>query len=718
MGCVSSRCLYCTPTSGSGNSRNYHHSSSKSSLLRSVSTPLRKRRSRGGGHHHHHFVALTSTTYGLLRWNSNNNNNISSSPSPAPTNYEDCYSSPAITNYEDCTDKEVVVSINPAPATGNGSRGGDGGGAASLPPQNCTSIDVSGASVASSSSTACCVNKLVSCDKINKPVEPPEVINIWELMDGLEEDCSRSLLLSDSCSSPASASLRKKSPFLSARHAGKRRLYHRSVSWSAAMHSAKKLDSILTIDGISPAALEKVLKEIYNFYVNSRCRNRSCGKLLSNSPSARAVPSVPTAKKTNAASTGTKKAKKTATFASGNKENSAPKFDRTPRKQQQGPSTPTRTPLTSLVTRKGPGEEVSPLFRRGSSVAEKKCGLGIRRPCKCCCYCSTTDRGQRKQNEYLVGGDGGASGDIKSPMHASGPLFDPELLASIERAFQSLSAEEWCSGKEDDLTTTTGTATAYSDESSNEEAPLIKGPRYNSIPAKVIGKGGSTAKSSPSSGLVLWDSFWTFRDSLAASGTAKKISFSKVLASPMEMGLLDSEEDEDDAKDPLERFELRCPPGGENNVVLYCTSLRGIRKTYEECHGVQMILHSLGVYIDERDVSMHSDFRLELKELLDNIEPAAACCVPRLFIRGRYIGGAEEVRRLHEEGKLVKMLEGIRKEDPFSVCDGCGGLRFIPCLECSGSCKLVVRDLPSGMSQVSRCPDCNENGLIRCPICC
>lgn len=160
-------------------------------------------------------------------------------------------------------------------------------------------------------------------------------------------------------------------------------------------------------------------------------------------------------------------------------------------------------------------------------------------------------------------------------------------------------------------------------------------------------------------------------------------------------------------RNPLDSFEEKCPPGGEKAVVLYTTTLRGIRKTYEDCNNVRSVLESFGVCIDERDVSMHLDFRNELKELMG--KPVA---VPRLFIKGRYIGGADEVLQLHEDGKLDGLLAGLSTDRAGKVCDGCGGMRFVPCLECSGSCKLV-----QDQNVVVRCPHCNENGLIQCPIC-
>jgi glutaredoxin domain-containing cysteine-rich protein 1 len=142
-------------------------------------------------------------------------------------------------------------------------------------------------------------------------------------------------------------------------------------------------------------------------------------------------------------------------------------------------------------------------------------------------------------------------------------------------------------------------------------------------------------------------------------------------------------------------------------VVLYTTTLRGIRKTFEDCNHVRFILQSLGVSIDERDVSLHAEFRQELKELAD--KPLA---VPRVFIMGRYIGGAQEVSQLHDDGTLAVLVEGLPSQTSREGCDGCGGVRFVPCSDCNGSCKLIT-----DMNEVIRCPECNENGLMRCPIC-
>lgn len=159
----------------------------------------------------------------------------------------------------------------------------------------------------------------------------------------------------------------------------------------------------------------------------------------------------------------------------------------------------------------------------------------------------------------------------------------------------------------------------------------------------------------------------------------------------------------------LEEYEKRCPPGGENAVVMYTTTLRGIRKTFEDCNTARSTIESHHVQVLERDVSMHSAFKEELRGLMGKKEVK----VPVVFIKGRLIGGADEVVKLEEEGKLGILFGGIPKA-AAAVCDGCAGVRFIMCMDCNGSCKVLDGD---GKKTV-KCGECNENGLIQCPICC
>lgn len=158
----------------------------------------------------------------------------------------------------------------------------------------------------------------------------------------------------------------------------------------------------------------------------------------------------------------------------------------------------------------------------------------------------------------------------------------------------------------------------------------------------------------------------------------------------------------------LEVFGEKCPPGGTNTVILYTTTLRGIRKTFEDCNKIRFLLESFKIVYVERDTSMHMKFKEELWKILEGkILP------PRLFVKGRYIGGAEEVLTLHEQGKLKPLFAEIPVRNSNDLCENCDGVRFFICLSCSGSKKIVAES-----ENVDECRDCNENGLIICPYCC
>ncbi|VAH27024.1 uncharacterized protein At5g39865-like [Triticum dicoccoides] len=146
-------------------------------------------------------------------------------------------------------------------------------------------------------------------------------------------------------------------------------------------------------------------------------------------------------------------------------------------------------------------------------------------------------------------------------------------------------------------------------------------------------------------------------------------------------------------------------------VVLYTTSLRGVRRTFADCSAARAILRGSRVAVDERDVSMDAALRRELQALL--AARGRAFSLPQLFIGGRLVGGADEVRQLHESGQLRRLLEGAAGQDPAFVCDACGGVRFVPCPACAGSRKVFDEE----QDRALRCADCNENGLVRCANC-
>ncbi|KAF6146062.1 hypothetical protein GIB67_033421 [Kingdonia uniflora] len=161
-------------------------------------------------------------------------------------------------------------------------------------------------------------------------------------------------------------------------------------------------------------------------------------------------------------------------------------------------------------------------------------------------------------------------------------------------------------------------------------------------------------------------------------------------------------------RDPLSEYPEKCPPGGSDSVVLYTTTLRGVRRTFDDCNRARSVIEGNMVVIDERDVSLHGEYLNELKELLGE-----GVSVPRLFIKGRYIGGVDKVVELNELSRLGRLLNsvGIDRDVGSKTCEGCGGARFVPCLQCGGSCKVVIGD------KKDRCAKCNENGLMQCPLC-
>lgn len=151
-------------------------------------------------------------------------------------------------------------------------------------------------------------------------------------------------------------------------------------------------------------------------------------------------------------------------------------------------------------------------------------------------------------------------------------------------------------------------------------------------------------------------------------------------------------------------------PGAEKRIVLYFTTLRVVRSTFEDCKSVRSILRGFRVQVDERDLSMDSSFVNELQTILGVSQ--SKLTLPRVFVGGRYIGGAEEIRQLHETGKLKKFVEGLTTAD-MEACDMCGGYRFILCNECHGSHKMYTEKAGG----IKSCTVCNANGLVRYPCC-
>ncbi|MED6207046.1 hypothetical protein PIB30_032278 [Stylosanthes scabra] len=161
----------------------------------------------------------------------------------------------------------------------------------------------------------------------------------------------------------------------------------------------------------------------------------------------------------------------------------------------------------------------------------------------------------------------------------------------------------------------------------------------------------------------------------------------------------------------LRRVPPSPPPDSDaGSVVIYYTSLRVVRRTFDDCRAVRSILRGFHVAVDERDVSMDDRFRDELNAILGGGH-RSAMLLPCVFVGGVFVGGADEVRRIYENGELQRMIERLPKSQP-NACALCGGLRFVVCDECFGSHKVYA--MKSGFRN---CNSCNINGLIRCPVC-
>ncbi|CDY30970.1 BnaC04g24540D [Brassica napus] len=150
----------------------------------------------------------------------------------------------------------------------------------------------------------------------------------------------------------------------------------------------------------------------------------------------------------------------------------------------------------------------------------------------------------------------------------------------------------------------------------------------------------------------------------------------------------------------------------EDKIVLYFTTLRGIRKTYENCCCVRTILRGFQVTVDERDISMDSKYRKELQSMVGDAEKPV--CLPQVFIGDTHIGGVEEIMKLNDSGELVEMLKGFPACECLGTCKSCGDARFVPCSNCDGSTKVFEEE----DEMFKRCSKCNENGLVRCLECC
>lgn len=111
--------------------------------------------------------------------------------------------------------------------------------------------------------------------------------------------------------------------------------------------------------------------------------------------------------------------------------------------------------------------------------------------------------------------------------------------------------------------------------------------------------------------------------------------------------------------------------------------------------------------MDERDVSLDAQYLHELQGIIGGKNMN----LPLVYIGGRYIGGAEEIKKLYETGELKRLIQGLPMVDS-NGCDFCGGVRYVVCNVCDGSHKVYMEK-----TGFRTCTNCSENGLIRCSHC-
>ncbi|KAH0616226.1 hypothetical protein JD844_027192 [Phrynosoma platyrhinos] len=150
-------------------------------------------------------------------------------------------------------------------------------------------------------------------------------------------------------------------------------------------------------------------------------------------------------------------------------------------------------------------------------------------------------------------------------------------------------------------------------------------------------------------------------------------------------------------------------------IVIYTTSLRVVRTTFERCELVRKIFQNHRVKFEEKNIALNSEYGKELDERCRRVGEIPS--LPVVFIEGQYLGGAEKILSMNESGELQDLLTKIEKVQHPHECLSCGGFGFIPCSACHGSKMSVFRNCFTDSFKALKCTACNENGLQRCKSC-
>ncbi|XP_029970502.1 glutaredoxin domain-containing cysteine-rich protein 1 [Salarias fasciatus] len=150
-------------------------------------------------------------------------------------------------------------------------------------------------------------------------------------------------------------------------------------------------------------------------------------------------------------------------------------------------------------------------------------------------------------------------------------------------------------------------------------------------------------------------------------------------------------------------------------IVIYTTSFRVVRTTFERCELVRKIFQNHRVKFVEKNIALDSEYGKELEERCRRVaEPPS---LPVVFIDGHYLGGAEKILGMNESGELQDLLTKIERVQHPQTCQTCGGFAFIPCPMCHGSKMSVFRNCFTDSFKALKCTSCNENGLQPCASC-
>ncbi|XP_041126347.1 glutaredoxin domain-containing cysteine-rich protein 1 [Polyodon spathula] len=150
-------------------------------------------------------------------------------------------------------------------------------------------------------------------------------------------------------------------------------------------------------------------------------------------------------------------------------------------------------------------------------------------------------------------------------------------------------------------------------------------------------------------------------------------------------------------------------------IVIYTTSFRVVRTTFERCELVRKIFQNHRVKFAEKNIALNIDYGKELEERCKRV--AESPSLPVVFIDGHYLGGAEKILAMNESGDLQDLLTKIEKVQHPHECTSCGGFAFVPCSVCHGSKMSVFRNCFTDSFKALKCTSCNENGLQPCKSC-